>query len=249
MIPYLEHDITSLCNLNCAGCSHFSPLAQTWFEDIEDFRLDFSKLSKMTDVGTIRIMGGEPLLHPDLLKFLELTREFFPRSEIMIVTNGILLKHWGDELRQVCNNNRIKVCVSNVNKGVDIQGSLRGYNLTRIDAKQNFYNISLNLEGVPNQQKAFELCDSHINKWLYFQGGSFYPCGIAGNIHHFNRKFQQSLPENGNSISIYTHTIEEIEEFLSHPIPLCKFCDTARRLRSYSPNHVSAGEISEWTCQ
>ena len=63
---YIEHHIVDHCNLNCAGCSHFSPLARPWIEDFETFKLDFKQLYNITkgDIHTIRLMGGEPLLHP-----------------------------------------------------------------------------------------------------------------------------------------------------------------------------------------
>ena len=63
---YLEHHIVDHCNLNCGGCSHFSPLADPWFEDFDTFKKDFLQLYDIThgNVGVIRLMGGEPLLHP-----------------------------------------------------------------------------------------------------------------------------------------------------------------------------------------
>ena len=93
MIDYLEHHIVDHCNLNCAGCSHFSPLASEWYESLEDFRKDFTELANKTNtqVKTIRIMGGEPLLHPQVTDFLITARQLFPTSEIQLVTNGILL--------------------------------------------------------------------------------------------------------------------------------------------------------------
>jgi molybdenum cofactor biosynthesis enzyme MoaA len=39
----------------------------------------------------IRLLGGEPLLHPDIMAFCAATRYAFPRASIEIVTNGILL--------------------------------------------------------------------------------------------------------------------------------------------------------------
>ena len=92
MIEYLEHHLVDHCNCNCAGCSHFSPLADPWFENLEDFKRDFKKLSEMTEVQLIRLMGGEPLLHPQVGDFLKITRELFPKSQIQLVTNGLLLK-------------------------------------------------------------------------------------------------------------------------------------------------------------
>ena len=49
MIQYLEHHIVDHCNLNCVGCSHFSPISNPWFEDIEDFKRDFERLAELTE--------------------------------------------------------------------------------------------------------------------------------------------------------------------------------------------------------
>lgn len=47
-IRYLEHHIVDHCNLKCNGCSHFSGLADEWFENFDDFRKDFLKLKEIT---------------------------------------------------------------------------------------------------------------------------------------------------------------------------------------------------------
>lgn len=44
-------------------------------------------------VKRIRLMGGEPLLNPELPKFISITREVFPDSNIRVVTNGILIPY------------------------------------------------------------------------------------------------------------------------------------------------------------
>ena len=73
MIPYIELHIVDHCNLNCVGCSHFSPLAEPYFKDVDEYREEMKDLSKF-EIGTIRIMGGEPLLHPKWYEFCEITR-------------------------------------------------------------------------------------------------------------------------------------------------------------------------------
>ena len=128
MIQYLEHHIVDHCNLNCAGCTHFSPLVEEpWYEDIRIFKQDFTKLAEMTDVRLIRLMGGEPLLHPQLCEFLQIVRNLFPNSEIQLVTNGILLKQRRDELLPLCNNLKIKICTSNYHLNFSIDEYLKGF--------------------------------------------------------------------------------------------------------------------------
>lgn len=251
MIEYLEHHIVDHCNLKCAGCSHFSPIADEWFEDIEDFKRDFTQLASITNVNTIRLMGGEPLLHPDVCEFLKVARSIFPTSEIQLVSNGILIPKLKDKLLPVCNENRIKVCVSNYHLNFNLREVLSGFNLIRIDEKSNLYNISFNLHEQLNPIDAFNHCDLHIHHWYYFQYGKFYPCCICANVKYFNKQFNLQLDENEefNSISIYNHTEKEIKDFLNQPIPLCKYCNTYKRPHTYSSFHISNKDINEWICQ
>ena len=46
MIESLEYHITDHCNLNCAGCSHFSPLAKPWFVDPDTFEEEWKEVAK-----------------------------------------------------------------------------------------------------------------------------------------------------------------------------------------------------------
>ena len=248
MIEYLEHHIVDHCNLKCNGCSHFSGLAEPWFEDINDFINDFSALKNVTGgrVGTIRIMGGEPLLHPDVCSFLIVVRQLFPNSEIQIVTNGILLNRVYN-LSNICNNYGIIVCTSDYGFGDKIREYLVNFRYIRIDNKNNMYNISLDLLGNQNKIESFEICDLHKYKWYFFQHGKLYHCCIGANIQTYNKYFKRSLPV-PDGISVYNHTEKEIIEYLNSPIDLCKYCNTKQRESSYHQFCLSKGEESEWIC-
>lgn len=253
MIEYLEHHIVDHCNLNCAGCSHFSPLAPTWFETIDQFEEDFGELALKTKgkVGMIRLMGGEPLLHPNLIKFLESARDLFPTTEIQVVTNGLLLSKLKKQLQPVCMNLKILICMSDYGlKNLDLLDGLRNFPYARIDDQRKFYNIGLDISGAQNPLESFMNCDLHLNKWYFFQDGWFYPCCISANLSHFINHFnlpQMPEPKQLNAISIHTHSIEEIEEFLARPISTCKYCTVGRKKNIEF--HQSKKEISEWTCQ
>ena len=251
MINYLEHHIVDHCNLNCAGCSHFSPLCEPWYENVEDFRRDFGKLAELTkgEVGIIRLMGGEPLLHPNLNEFLIACRSLFPSTHIELVTNGLLLpKKKTEGLATVCNELHIIVCVSDYGL-LDISKILEGFNFTRFYGKTEMYNISFDLSGSQDPNSAFDNCDLHINRWDYFQNGRFYPCCIGGNIHHFEKRFGLKMlnDESDISISIYDHSLEEIATFMNQPKSLCKYCQTILRSHNYVPFSKSTGDIKEWT--
>lgn len=252
MINYLEHHIVDHCNLNCVGCSHFSPIANPWFENIENFKRDFSYLAELThqEVGIIRLMGGEPLLHPNLQLFLQECRKLFPLTRIELVTNGILIKKLKNQLIQWCNDNYIVICISDYNI-FNVSEALEGFKYTRYYGKTDLYNISLDLTGNQDPQYSFNNCDLHINRWDYFQHGRFYPCCIGGNITIFENKFGIKLINNQDeiSISIYDHSLDEIESFLNQPNNLCKYCNTMLRQKNYTHFIQSKGDIKEWIYQ
>lgn len=245
MIAYLEHHIVDHCNLNCAGCSHFSPLAHEWYELEDDFYHDFSALANKIEVQTIRLMGGEPLLHPHVGWFCETARSLFPHADIQLVTNGILLPLRKAELKDTLNNNQIRVCVSNYGF-LDMKHILEGIDLVRIDGKAALYNISLDTDGTQDPQFAFDNCDLHQNHWYYFQHGCFYPCCIMANIEYFKKYFNQPMETDNLCISIHDHTEEEIKKFLNTPLAACKYCRSDNRSNSYSAFHQTQKEKTEW---
>src|ERR1700691_3146721 len=86
-----EYNLTEHCNLKCAGCDHSSPLLPTKFADVALFQRDLTVLSQVLHLGELKLLGGEPLLHPDLLEFLRCARASGIAKEITLVTNGLLL--------------------------------------------------------------------------------------------------------------------------------------------------------------
>ncbi len=92
-LRYYEQHIAHHCNLNCKGCGHYSNIVDPEFADIIQYTKDVKRLKELFwGVERIRLMGGEPLLNPDLLcDFLEVTYETFPDANLRVVTNGLLL--------------------------------------------------------------------------------------------------------------------------------------------------------------
>lgn len=250
-MDYLEHHIVDHCNLNCAGCSHFSPLAEQWFEDLESFKRDFHQLYNVTkgQIKMIRLMGGEPLLHPQFDEFVAFTCKLFDKSQVQIVTNGILIEKVYDQLKNLSDTySNFSICISTYGLKLN-EERIRHLPRVRRDNKNELYNIGLTLEDELNPKTAFNHCDLHVNHWYYFQNGCFYPCCISANIDYFINYYQVDLPDVDDCISVYDHTVQEIEDFLNKPIPLCAHCNTIYRQKNYHPFSVSKKEIKEWICQ
>lgn len=248
MIPYFETHITESCNLKCRGCSHFSVFAKPKHKDLKEFEREFDRLSEIEEVGIIRLMGGEPLLNPQFMDYLHIARRYFPGSKLVLVTNGLLAERLLPYRASLVDLN-VDVTMSDYHIDIQDTSVLNKLPYTELHEKGRLYNISLDPEGRRDPQEAFNRCDLHVNHWHFFQDGRFYPCCIAGTIHDFWDHFDLDwgIKAEDMSIDIFTHTAEEIEQFINSPCKLCRFCATDIRLGTYEPFSKSKGDIKEWT--
>lgn len=111
---YLEYHIADHCNLNCNGCSHFSPLVPgEKYPTINEIEHEFLQIKKIVEhIEWIRILGGEPFLNRDWKKYVELTRKLWPYSKISIVTNGLQVKTLSEEDVECIKNNDVDLNLS-----------------------------------------------------------------------------------------------------------------------------------------
>lgn len=91
LLEALEINAVSRCNLSCVGCSRSSPAAATAFSDPEEVARDLGLLARAAVCKTLRITGGEPLLHPRLPALLRAVRASGITSRVEVITNGTLL--------------------------------------------------------------------------------------------------------------------------------------------------------------
>lgn len=253
MIPYIEMHIVDHCNLGCKGCSHFSGLSEPWYITDEEFKEQMDELEFLTkgNLPIIRIMGGEPLLHKHFIQYLAYTRVLFPDSQIVLVTNGLLLPSLDDSYYDALNQFDITVCVSNYNLKINLRDYLIKLKHYQIHDKGQMYNISLDLSGSQNKDESFKKCDLSQNKWYFYKNFRLYPCCIMANIDifckHFNKEINYELDDVG--IDIRNRSLKEVEDFLATPREACKYCNTELREKTYQNFAVSKKEIEEWICQ
>lgn len=116
LMGYLQIILIKTCNFNCKGCTHFANLFNLKKEtdneyDIENLENDMKKIAENTEVFRLRLLGGEPFLYSNLKEAVKLSRKYFPKSDIRIVTNGALLLKASSELLN---------CIHEYDIGLDI---------------------------------------------------------------------------------------------------------------------------------
>lgn len=240
----IEVNLVDHCNLNCRSCDHFSPIAKPHFTDIDDFERDIARLAELSKqcLGTLYLLGGEPLLNRETPKFLEISRKHLPNTKIHLFTNGILLlKQETDSIWKAAQENKaiitltlypIKLDLEAIrDKAADLKVQFQIFQTIRTE----FCKYTLNAK-----------CDSPLfavpecyqfNNCSTLKNGKIYMCPLSAHIDKFNARFGQIINESERDfIDIYkVNSFAEIAEFLSYPVPFCKYCD------------IGARESHEWT--
>ena len=83
--------ITHHCNLNCERCNRFNNYNLRGHRDWRPYQEDYARWAANTNIEWINVLGGEPLMHPDVLGWLRQLRAWWPRSTMSIMTNGTML--------------------------------------------------------------------------------------------------------------------------------------------------------------
>jgi molybdenum cofactor biosynthesis enzyme MoaA len=249
-------NILDHCNLRCKGCDHFAPIAEERFVSLDNIRKDLAQISTILsgEVKRIGVMGGEPLLHPQLKEILISTRLYFPNTLIQLVTNGLLLLGQDEEFWLICRGNNIIIVNTKYPINLDYEAIKKtaaahgvvfehyGYTgITKFSHK-----ITLDIEGIQDPEKSFAEC-FHANRFPLLMDGKLYSCPIAPNVRHFNNKFGTHMElEDRDFLDIYrVKKASELLNFLSSPKPFCRYCNVANRLYGHKWER-SKREMDEW---
>ncbi|WP_313186519.1 radical SAM protein [Lacrimispora sp.] len=257
---HFEVHLAEHCNLNCKSCSHFSPLAKPEFMDINVFKKDMERLSIITkqDVERIELLGGEPLLNPDITEYFDITRRNFPDTTIMLLTNGLLLSQQHVEFWESCRNNKVRISVTKYPINFDYNRMEQliknnhvefGYWMKSDEKQKEFWHMHLDLNGKQNAEYSFSRC-TWGGGCIALKEGKLYPCVMIAYIQHFNSYFNKNLPITENDyIDIYEAAeINEIFDKLVSVPDFCRFCTFDNGQRVYNTEFgISKKEILEWT--
>ena len=93
-IPYVEVVITPKCNLRCAGCANLMPCyAKTVpHVDVKTVKASIDALLTASKrVTELKLIGGEPFLHPQLSEIVQYAANNPKIKNIIITTNGSVI--------------------------------------------------------------------------------------------------------------------------------------------------------------
>lgn len=87
----LEITIVEHCNLSCRDCNHLSPIIPPTLAVPELLLADLRVFARVYYAKCVRLLGGEPLLHPKVVKILQDVRTSGVADLLGMETNGLLL--------------------------------------------------------------------------------------------------------------------------------------------------------------
>ena len=221
----MEYDIIDHCNLNCKNCSHFSQFKSPNEKSIEEFESDLSVLCKKLPITEFKILGGEPLLHSNILGILRTARKILGNScRILMFTNGI-------KLNSISNSFFLGLKLYNVEIGIarypinvkydEIENKLRLFRVTyHFNEVSTFHEVTDPL-GTQNPEVSFGLCRKACESQCY-DGKFIYSCAYIQNIPLINEKFGYKIEQEKISIS---ESRENIDKYLNSPCITCKYCN------------------------
>lgn len=246
---YVETHITNHCNLNCAYCTHYAPLANEWYKDINEYVKEIAQLAYISQnsLNEFRILGGEPLLHPQVADFVYITRQAFPYVRLELVTNGILLPKMPDRFFETINNCRASVYLSDYNLSNEIKQVLeKKVNTFFIGNKAEFVKPALDLHG-SDKQINFEECRSSFDAVCYnLRNGYLFHCPTEAYFdlfcNYFNIKPDFDVYDNG--LNIFEADAEKLNTYINTPSNFCRFCQMKNK--PTMPYKLSQKKASEW---
>ena len=184
----IEIDITYICNLNCVGCdrscSHAPEALYMPTQTIEDFLYQTDELGHKWE--SIRVLGGEPTLHPQFLEIVTTLDSWFkrnsPSTELRVISNGYSRKT-KDILKLLPNYWRHE----NSYKNSEYNHYFEPFNSAPIDL------TDWQTEDFSKGCWISQYCGIGLTPFGYF------PCAVSGGIERifgFGNKIRY-LPENG----------------------------------------------------
>ncbi len=228
------------------------------------------------EFGTVFI-GGEPLLNPDLVKIINKTKELFPNAPRDILTNGILLDRMGDDFWKAIKNANVRFGITKYPINIDLTKAEKiakkygiNFHYDIVKSERIFdYNTKTVLYENPDKEDGFDWSKNILDltgsqNWVEkrftcphrgintYARGNIYYCYVHAYINAFIDYFKAKIPiTKDDYIKIAdVNSIEEIDNFLSKPKPLCRFCKQCHNT-CYGGNALewdfSKRNITEWT--
>ena len=249
-LSYLEIPIVKHCNLNCRYCSHMANIESEYYIEYSSFFCEIERMKVFfDDIQTIRLLGGEPLLHPNLVSLVRCVRSFYSKAEIKIATNGLLLLTVSKELLKCFKENGVIVDITvypPIKEQVErikarlLENGVYYYFSDPI----SFFQRRLLKEPLSDKTLTWQTCGT--KNCVVLVDGKLSACYAPHLVKIAKEKFDIEFNMEDSIIDIYDEGLdkEKILDFLNMPHNSCTYCGVSERV-NWESNKKNA-DISDW---
>lgn len=236
-VEAFELHVTEHCNLRCANCCNMSPLVPEKFLSVEETRALCERMSRVLIADVFKIMGGEPLLHPDIAGVLRAVRSTPIGDRVRLFTNGLLLPSMPAAFWEALDELTISDYSSAKLKPAVLelaarQSALHGFVLNVKPVNEFSQVLSPRFRHDAAQvRQTFERCWLR-HRCLIVRGGRFYMCTRAAYAadflaHAAHEAAPGALDRSGDGVPLDApELLATLEEYLNRTEPLgaCRYC-------------------------
>ena len=246
----VEFHLVDHCNLNCGYCAHFSSIAEKRFCTMDEV-VEMMNAVKIIRPKHLRLLGGEPLLHPEIDKILEYVKDNLPEgTQVEIFTNGICLKNMSETFWEIIRRSKMIIFLSvyplkiNYNEIISV-AKKQGVKLFGLQKPRlTFRNVLLREDKSYDKEYAHDHCKG---KYIQIRDGKLYPCTYSAYIEFVNKKFNRFFKHEEKDYLVIDEikSGKEVMEWMREAKPFCAYCNYGNEsyVKWIHPDHH---EIEEW---
>jgi hypothetical protein len=259
LAPAIEVTAVEHCNLACRSCSHLSPIFPRRFIEPDAIASDLARLATVFHAREVRLLGGEPTLHPRLIELIEILRRSGIADRVGIETNGTLLARLPEAFWTQIDDVSVTLYPGH-DLGPDLEGRLMRL------AEQHGANLMIaRAEVFRESHAALGTSDGELVRRIYntckvahdwrchtIIDGRFYKCPQACSLP---RMLGPQSDEEADSVDLTDPSglFERLMAYLESPDPLrsCRHClGTVGKLFPWSePSRKSWGQSQQRTTE
>jgi len=249
-LTQLEVNITDGCNLNCKGCTHFSGLFnKNEVYPPENFRRDLRRISQVCNIVAFFLLGGEPFLLKNLDEYIKISRQYLPKSDLRIVTNGLLIPSTSQKILDSIRENNFFVSISNYPPTAKILDKIETVlNTNKIlydirgSAADKKFSVFLSINAGHNPMKTRAVCNN--NNCRFLRDGRIYKCPIDALKFRLAERFGIKNFPASTSVDIYSPNFSSLLEMLDGNVEMCHWCAEQTRVINWEPSNNP--KLEDW---
>jgi hypothetical protein len=226
-VKQLDFHISNRCNLSCLRCNRYSKIPEEQYPT-DRMLADIEIIGKTLSSGNVHVVGGEPLLHPELQVILQFIRLKMPLKHLGLLTNGTVPEKLTEGIARLLDNVHITVYpgITKPEAVSAIQARMKSLGKTcSVSPVADFCRL-YDPAGVEPQHLWVRHASCFMRDCKEYRAGSLTRCSTAHAIARFTGYHQDCLP------------VEDTPEFAARvgpfmldtaPLQACLFCHGATK--------------------